>query len=654
MDENNRNFLLAILLSLGVLFAWQYFFMPAPTPPQPGQQTAEQPQQQQSQTQQQQPGPPRPQGEGATPAPEDTAVQPGGAAPPTLQTRDQALASSPRVAIDTPSIKGSINLKGGRIDDVVLKKYRETVDPNSPNVVLLSPSGAANAYYAEHGWVAEAGKTIDAPGQDTVWKATSDAPLTASSPVTLTYDNGNGLTFTRTISVDENFMFTVTDAVANNSSESVTLHPYALVSRQGIPHIQGFFILHEGLIGVVDGSLEEIGYHTALENPATSLKATSGWLGITDKYWAATVIPEQGKNFEARFGGTPGAAGAERFQTDYLIDGVSIPAGGKAETKGYVFAGAKEVNLVDNYATQYAIPKFDLLIDWGWFYFLTKPMFYALDYFFKLVGNFGVAILIVTLIIKLVLFPLANKSYVSMSKMKKLQPELVKIKDRYGDDRMRQQQAMMELYKKEKVNPASGCLPILVQIPVFFALYKVLFVTIEMRHAPFFGWIKDLSAPDPTSIFNLFGLLPFDPATVPVIGHFLMIGAWPILMGITMWVQMKLNPAPPDPVQAKLFAWMPLFFTFLLAGFPAGLVIYWAWNNLLSVAQQALIMHRQGVEIPLFENLGFKPAGDRSAVTEMESADGKSKPAKPAKKRARSEAPATNPESGETQSEPKS
>jgi YidC/Oxa1 family membrane protein insertase len=283
-----------------------------------------------------------------------------------------------------------------------------------------------------------------------------------------------------------------------------------------------------------------------------------------------------------------------------------VPAGGSAEVEGRVFAGAKEVNLVDAYAERYAIPKFDLLIDWGWFYFLTKPMFFALDYFFKLVGNFGLAILIVTFLIKLVLFPLANKSYVSMSNMKKLQPELERLKERYGDDRMRMQQAMMELYKKEKVNPAAGCLPILVQIPVFFALYKVLFVTIEMRHAPFFGWIKDLSAPDPTSVFNLFGLLPFEPATVPVLGPFLMVGAWPLIMGITMWVQMKLNPAPPDPVQAKVFAWMPVLFTFLLASFPAGLVIYWAWNNLLSVLQQAFIMHRQGVEIPLLENLGFK------------------------------------------------
>ena len=449
-------------------------------------------------------------------------------------------------------------------------------------------------------------------------------------------------------------MFTIADKVSNAGAEPVTVYPYALVSRHEMPPIQGFFILHEGLIGVLDETgLEEIGYHDALENPPATFKSKSGWLGITDKYWATVVVPEQGQAFEAKFAGTQ-VDGRDRFQTDYIMGPLQVPAGGSAEAKGQVFAGAKEVNTIDKYGEKYAIPKFDLLIDWGWFYFLTKPLFFALDFFYKLVGNFGVAILIVTLCIKLVLFPLANKSYVSMSNMKKLQPELERLKERYGDDRMRQQQAMMELYKKEKVNPASGCLPILVQIPVFFALYKVLFVTIEMRHAPFFGWIKDLSAPDPTSVFNLFGLLPFDPATVPVVGHFLMIGAWPLIMGVTMWVQMKLNPAPPDPVQAKVFAWMPVFFTFLLAGFPAGLVIYWAWNNLLSVIQQAAIMHRQGVEIPLLENLGFKTAGNGKTATETESADSEPKPTKPAKKRARSEAPAPNPESGETQSEPKS
>jgi YidC/Oxa1 family membrane protein insertase len=610
MDENNRNFILAIILSVGVLFGWQYFFVPKHGPQPAGTQMTEQ-QQQQSQ-QPAEPGPPQPSAEGIAPVPAGAGLRPG-AAPTVTQTRDEALASTPRVAIDTPSIKGSINLKGGLIDDVVLKKYRDTVDPSSPNVVLLSPSGSPHPYYVEHGWVAEPGKDVAVPGPDTAWKAESTGPLTTTAPVTLTYDNGKGLVFTRTIGVDDNFMFTVTNAVANTGSEPVMLYPYGLVSRLGVPQTQSFYILHEGLIGVIDGSYEPLTYKKAvqLQGVPQRFSGTSGWLGITDKYWAAAVVPEQGKRFDASFTGS-GTAGAEHFQSGYLMGAVSVPAGGKAETKGYAFAGAKEVHLVDSYATKYAIPKFDLLIDWGWFYFLTKPMFYALDFFYKLVGNFGLAILIVTLVIKLVLFPLANKSYVSMSKMKKLQPEMQRIKERFADDRMRQQQAMMELYKKEKVNPASGCLPILVQIPVFFALYKVLFVTIEMRHAPFFGWIKDLSAPDPTSVFNLFGLLPFEPSQVPFVGHFLMIGAWPLIMGVTMWVQMKLNPAPPDPVQAKVFTWMPVFFTFLLAGFPAGLVIYWAWNNFLSVVQQSVIMSRQGVEIPLLENLGFKNAKNRA------------------------------------------
>jgi YidC/Oxa1 family membrane protein insertase len=587
MDENNRNFILAIVLSMAVLFLWQYFFVPAPPP-----ETKPPAEQQQAE-----PGPPQPEpGEGV---PAGGAPQPGAGAGVTL-TREEALAQSPRIAIDTPSLKGSIALKGGRIDDLTLKDYRETVEPTSPLVILLSPAGGPHAYYAEHGFVGGPGDDLGLPTPDTLWTAETQGALTPSSPVTLSYDNGKGLKFTRKIALDDKYMFTITDSVANTGSQSVTLYPYALVSRHETPHVQGFYILHEGLIGVVDDSgLEEISYSKALENPPATFKSQSGWLGITDKYWATVVVPEQGKSFTATFFGKQNS-GRDRFQTDYLLAPLTIPAGGTGEAKGQVFAGAKEVNVVDGYAERYGIPKFDLLIDWGWFYFLTKPLFFALDYFYKLVGNFGVSILIVTIIIKLILFPLANKSYVAMSRMKKLAPEMQRIKERYGDDRMRQQQAMMELYKKEKVNPASGCLPILVQIPIFFALYKVLFVTIEMRHAPFFGWIKDLSAPDPTSVFNLFGLIPWDPP------HFLMIGIWPIIMGITMWVQMKLNPAPPDPVQQKIFTWMPIFFTFLLASFPAGLVIYWAWNNLLSVIQQSVIMARQGVEIPLLENLGIK------------------------------------------------
>ena len=589
MDENNRNFILAIVLSIGVLFAWQYFFLPKPQQglgPQPAEQS------------QVEPGPPKPQV--GVEQPEGGAPQPGGPAAVTL-SREEALAQSPRIAIDTPSLKGSIALKGGRIDDLTLKDYRETVDPTSPQVVLLSPAGGPHAYYAEAGFVGGAGgEGLALPTADTLWTEASQGPLTPNSPVTLTYDNGKGLKFTRTITIDDKYMFTIDDQVTNTGAEAVTLYPYALVSRHETPPIQGFYILHEGLIGVVDGGgLQEITYQSALDNPAASFKSQNGWLGITDKYWATAIVPEQGKTFDATFLGKQ-SDGRDFFQTDYLMGPLSIAPGGTGQAQGRVFAGAKEVNVVDGYAETYGIPRFDRLIDWGWFYFLTKPLFYALDYFYKLVGNFGVAILIVTVIIKLILFPLANKSYVAMSRMKKLAPEMQRIKERYGDDRMRQQQAMMELYKKEKVNPASGCLPILVQIPIFFALYKVLFITIEMRHAPFFGWIKDLSAPDPTSIFNLFGLIPWEPPA------FLLIGIWPIIMGITMWVQMKLNPAPPDPVQAKLFAWMPVFFTFLLASFPAGLVIYWAWNNLLSVIQQAVIMARQGVDIPLLENLGFK------------------------------------------------
>jgi YidC/Oxa1 family membrane protein insertase len=588
MDENNRNFILAIVLSMAVLFAWQYFFVPKPKPPSATPTATEQ-----TEPGAPQPGPPTP----GTGVPQPT--QP--ATTSTTLTREEALAQSPRVAIDTPALKGSIALKGGRIDDLTLKDYRETVDPDSPNVVLLSPAGSPNPYYTEHGYVGPSGDAgLSLPGDDTLWTAATSGPLTPSSPVTLTYDNGKGLKFTRTISVDDKYMFTVDDHVENAGTEPVTLYPYALVSRHGIPPTKSYYILHEGLIGVVDNGLEQITYKKAADNPPQSFKSNEGWLGITDKYWAAVVIPEQGKAFEAKFSGTPADnQSQERFQADYLMNPLGVAPGETAEVKGRVFAGAKEVNLVDRYAAQ-GIPKFDLLIDWGWFYFLTKPMFFALDFFYKLVGNFGVAILIVTFCIKLVLFPLANKSYVSMSKMKKLGPEMQRIKERYGDDRMRQQQAMMDLYKKEKVNPASGCLPIVVQIPIFFSLYKVLFVTIEMRHAPFFGWIRDLSAPDPTTVFNLFGLIPWTPP------DFLMIGAWPLIMGVTMWVQMKLNPAPPDPVQQKVFTWMPVFFTFLLAHFPAGLVIYWAWNNTLSVIQQSVIMSRQGVDIPLLENLGFK------------------------------------------------
>ncbi|MDE1568665.1 membrane protein insertase YidC [Aquabacter sediminis] len=596
---DNRNMFIAIGLSLAILLGWQYFFgMPQA---EKQRQLAEQ----QRQTQQAQQAPAQPGSTAPAPGAEGGASVPGGTAaqgPAKALTRAQALAASPRVAIETPRVTGSINLRGGRADDLSLNDYRETVAPNSPNIVLLEPSGAPNPFYAEFGWTSAPGANLKLPGPDTVWTAQSQK-LTPAAPLVLTYDNGEGLLFKRTFTIDTEYMFTVKDEVENKGAGPVTLYPYALVSRHGLPHTAGFYILHEGLIGVLgDAGLQEVTYAKMEDNQPRTFKATGGWLGITDKYWAATVIPDQATAVDARFSSST-QAGVRTFQADYLAAGKTIAPGATEASQARLFAGAKVVSVVDGYQRQYQIDRFDLLIDWGWFYFITKPLFIVIDWIYRVVGNFGVAILIVTVALKALFFPLANKSYASMAKMKALQPEQQAIRERYKDDRTKQQQAVMELYKKEKVNPIAGCLPILVQIPVFFALYKVLFVTIEMRHAPFFGWIHDLSAPDPTTIFNLFGLIPWDPSTVPVIGTYLMLGAWPLIMGVTMWVQMKLNPAPPDPTQQMIFNYMPIIFTFMLAHFAAGLVIYWAWNNTLSVIQQSVIMKRHGVKIELFDNL---------------------------------------------------
>jgi YidC/Oxa1 family membrane protein insertase len=533
---------------------------------------------------------------------------------PVAQTREAALATSPRIAIDTPSLRGSIALKGARIDDLVLKQFTVTVKPGSDNVTLLSPVGSPEPYYAEHGWTAGPGDGVKVPLPDTEWKAETQNPLTAESPVKLSWNNGDGLTFRRTIAVDQDYMFTVTQEVENTSGKAVTLYPYALIARQGRPVTAGLYILHEGLIGVLgDHGLHELKYKDAADaayDPAsrsslTSFKATSGWLGITDKYWATALIPAQNAAYTGNFKVYNAKQPTEQFQTDFVLDPVTIAPGAKQSISSMFFAGAKQVNVIDGYRDKYNITLFDRMIDWGWFWFFTKPLFHALDFFYHLIGNFGIAILIVTISVKLLFFPLANKSYESMSKMKKLQPEMKRLQERFKDDKMKQQQALMELYKKEKVNPMAGCLPIVIQIPVFFALYKCLYVSIEMRHAPFFGWIQDLSAPDPTTIFNLFGLIPWMPP------HFLMIGVWPLIMGVTMFLQMKLNPTPPDPVQQQIFTWMPVLFTFMLAAFPAGLVIYWTWNNTLSIIQQYVIMRRQGVDVNLLENIGFvrKSAG---------------------------------------------
>ncbi|WP_112662843.1 membrane protein insertase YidC [Microvirga flavescens] len=600
MRQDNKNLIIAIAMSVLILLGWQYFYA---TPQAEKQRQAQLAQQQQQQSQSAQPGQP------ATQSAAPAGSAPNAAAAPVAESREAALARSPRVKISTPAISGSISLRGARVDDVSLNNYRETVDPKSPNIVLFSPSGAPHAYYAEFGWVGAAAGAL--PGPDTLWTA-DKTTLTPDAPVTLTWDNGQGLVFRRAISVDNNFMFTLKDTVENRGSAPVTLNAYGLVSRHGRPVTLGYMVLHEGLIGVLgDQGLQEITYanlekESPLPGQAAIGKAwssvTGGFVGITDKYWAATVVPDQAQPYQGSFTVRTTPANVI-YQANTLGEGKTIQPGASVEATQRLFAGAKEVAVVDGYSDNLGILKFDRLIDWGWFYFITKRLFMVLDFFYKLVGNFGVAILIVTVLLKILFLPLANKSYASMAKMKAVQPEMTAIRERYADDRVKQQQALMELYKKEKINPVAGCWPVAIQIPVFFALYKVLFVTIEMRHAPFFGWIRDLAAPDPTTVFNLFGLLPFDPGTVPGIGHFLLLGAWPLIMGITMWLQMKMNPAPPDPVQQKVFAWMPVIFTFMLGSFPAGLVIYWAWNNLLSVIQQGFIMRRNGVKVELWDNL---------------------------------------------------
>jgi YidC/Oxa1 family membrane protein insertase len=603
MDQ--KNVLIAIVLSAIVLIVWQYFVgLPQMEKQrQEAQQRAQQQTQQQSQPQQTAPTPdgrPQPQAPGTAP------ILPGQGGAPTLgaqMTREAVIAASPRIRIETPRLNGSISLKGGRIDDLALIQYRETIDPKSPPIVLLSPSGSPHPFYSEFGWVGAAATNLNLPGPETVWRQEGSGALGIGRPVTLLADNGAGLEFRRIIAVDDKYLFNVEDQVANKTDQPVQLYPYALISRHGTPATLGYYILHEGLIGVMgDQGLQEITYSKAEEKKTIPFNVTNAWLGVTDKYWAATLLPDPKTPIQARF--TSGTQGAVKtYQTDYLGPLQTVAPGASGATGTRLFAGAKEVAIVDGYDKQLGLNRFELLIDWGWFYFITKPMFWAIDYLFKLVGNFGLAILLVTVIIKLIFFPLSNKSYASMAKMKAVQPQMVAIRDRYADDKMKQQQELMELYRKEKINPLAGCLPILPQIPVFFALYKVLFITIEMRHAPFYGWIKDLSAPDPTTIFNLFGLIPWDPSTVPLFGPYLMVGAWAIIMGFTMFVQMKLNPPPPDPTQKMIFDWMPLLFTFMLAGFSAGLVIYWAWNNTLSVIQQAFIMRRHGVKVELWDNV---------------------------------------------------
>ncbi len=589
--QNNRNYFIAIALSVLIVLAWQFFYM---NPRLEAQRKAEQAAKLQQQTQQAQTTQPAAAGAGTA---VNGSLPAGGQNAAATLTRDQSVekTASSRVIIDTPALAGSINLEGARFDDLRLKSYHETVDKSSPIITLFSPADTKDGYFSELGYLG--GDTTGAvPGPSTVWTLASGDKLTDKTPVTLSYTNDKGVTFSRTISVDDRYMFTISDKIVNGGQAPVSLSSYGRVTRYNKPETPPAYVLHEGFIGVIgDDGLIESKYAAVEKEAVNPAKATGGWLGITDKYWAATIVPPQSTAYDAHFShftdGTP------RYQADYKEDAVTVAPGQSLELKNLIFAGAKEVPVIDRYETSYSIPRFDRLIDWGWFYFITKPMFKLMDFFFRFFGNFGVAILCTTIVVKALFFPLASRQYASMANMKRMQPKMEELKAKFGDDRMGLQQATMQLYKEEKINPIAGCWPVLLQIPIFFSLYKVIYITIEMRHAPFFGWIQDLSAPDPTSIVNLFGLLPFAAPT------FLHLGVWPLIMGVTMFLQMRMNPTPPDPTQAMIFNWMPLVFMFMLSSFPAGLVIYWAWNNTLSVIQQSIIMKRHGVKVELFNNL---------------------------------------------------
>ncbi|MBA4801647.1 MAG: membrane protein insertase YidC [Euryhalocaulis sp.] len=520
--------------------------------------------------------------------------------PAAMRSVEEVRADSERVAIDTPSLRGSLSLSGARIDDLYLKNHYNTVDAKeeqdaSEQVELLVPRGADHAFYTYLGWATVEGGPQGLPGLDTPWRLVEGETLTPQTPVTLEYESG-GLSFQRVISVDENYMFTVQQRVTNNSGSAVVLSPYGQVRRHGLPaNFAPFYILFEGGIGSVGGELKEKKYQKLADGTTVAGKGQNGWVGITDKYWLAAVIPPQGETFDLELDAIS-PAGSDIFESSYRIQAFSLAPGQSRDVTSRIFTGAKEYDILNEYQGQ-GVDRFVWAIDWGNFWFLTRPFFWSIDNIYDLVGNFGVAILIFVVLIKLIMLFPANKAYASMARMKALQPKMKELQERYKDDRQKLSQEMMAMYRREKVNPAGGCLPMLIQIPIFYALYKTIFVTIEMRHAPFFGWIRDLSAPDPTQIGNLFGLLPYDASAIPLIGGpILSIGIWPIIMGLTMWGVQSLNPPPGDKMQARIFAMMPIIFTFILARFAAGLVIYWAWNNLLTLIQQYFIMRRHGVE----------------------------------------------------------
>ena len=497
-------------------------------------------------------------------------------------SRNDAISLDNRVRIENDSIVGSISLKGAIIDDLTFKKYTTKID-SSENVTLLNPNNSSNGYFIESGWVST-DKNIELPNNSTEWKIEGNSKLTPDNPVKLKWINKQGIIFTNTFQIDNKYLFKLNQKIENKTDKIFDFYPYAQIIRNIKPDVTNFYILHEGLIGVFDENLEEKDYDD-IEEEKFETTSSSGWLGITDKYWITAIVPDKNKKFKSEF------VYQKKYKANFIItEPIESKPNQIIENNTKIFAAAKEVEIIDRYAESENINKFDLAIDWGWFYFFTKPLFFIIDYFFKLTGNFGIAIILITACIRIIFFPLANYSFKSMAKMKILAPEMARLKELHKDDKTKLQQEMMGLYKKEQVNPISGCLPILIQIPFFFAIYKMLFVTIEMRHQPFFGWIKDLSERDPTSVFNLFGLIPWDPPS------FLLIGVWPILMGITMFIQQKLNPPPADPMQAKIFMFFPIFLTVILAPFPSGLVVYWTVNNVLTMTQQWVIIKRTKVK----------------------------------------------------------
>jgi YidC/Oxa1 family membrane protein insertase len=583
MDQ--KRLIAAIGVSIAILLIFQFLVQPhlpqPPAPPPPAHVAATQP----------------------TQAP-GAAGAPAAAAP--AAEHATVPANVPRVKIEAPRLTGSISLLGARIDDLILNDYRESLAPDSPNVRLLRPLSTDRPYYVQYGWVAAPGETVKVPDSNTLWTA-SAGTLSEEHPVTLSWDNGLGLTFQLLLSVDDQFMFTVTQAVKNTSGRPVQLYPWAQIKRGYTPPAEGFNSLYgginQGLFGVVDGSLHSMTYDTAKskgkKSDGIAFAATTkgGWAGVTDKYWLTALIPDRSVPVKITYRFIEEGSG--QYQVSYLAqNAMTVAPGATASKQWRTFAGAKLVNLLNRYGSEYQIPNFNKAVDFGWLFLVARPIFYCLDWLNSLLGNFGLAIMAFTTGVKILFFPLANYSYRSMSKMKLLGPKMTALRERLKDDPQKMQQEMMAMYRAEGVNPASGCLPMVVQIPVFAALYVVIYTTIEMRQAPFFGWIHDLSQPDPTNLFTLFGLIPFDPTIIPVFGYYLHIGLWPLIMGGTMYLQQKLNPPPPDPVQARLFQFMPVLFTFMLARFPAGLVIYWTWNNLMSVGQQWLIMRRTRLARP--------------------------------------------------------